>query len=135
MACIGVVLFTGPIWGFLGTVFGMIQAFNRVSGGGNVASVDLSNHVRLALNSTVIGIVVGLMGGALILASILLTGYRKKWFYSWSLGLAIIWCIALFPIGLIIALPFISLFKTRRREFERQKAEQDAPSDGDKHSV
>jgi MotA/TolQ/ExbB proton channel family len=124
MAGVGVVLFTGPIWGVFGTVFGMIQAFNRVSGGGNVASVDLSKHVRLALNSTVIGIVVGLMGGALILASILLTGYRKKWFYSWSLGLAIIWCIAVFPIGLIICLPFISLLTTRRREFERQEAEQ-----------
>jgi MotA/TolQ/ExbB proton channel family len=135
MAGVGVILFTGPIWGVFGTVFGMIQAFNRVSGGGNVASVELSNHVRFALTSMAVGIVVGLVGGAMILASILLTGYRKKWFYSWSFGLAIIWCIAVFPMGLIIGLPLISLLTTRRREFEKQEAEQNAPSDGDKHPV
>lgn len=120
MAGLGVILFTGPIWGLFGTVFGMIQSYNHVSDVGNVASAELSKHVRFALNSTAIGIVVGLVGGAMILASILLTGYRKKWFYSWTLGLAIIWCIAVFPIGLIIGIPISILFTSRLREFEEQ---------------
>jgi hypothetical protein len=119
-AGLGVGLYTGPIWGLLVTVFTMIRAFNTASDGGEV-SADMSRHVSMALNTTTIGIVAGLCGAAMILISVLFSDYRRKWFYSWSIGLSILWCFAVFPMGLIIGIPISILFTSRRREFEEQK--------------
>jgi len=121
LAGLGVALYTGPIWGLLGTVFGMIQAFDTVSDGSEVGSADISRHVSFALNTTAVGIAVGLFGAAMILISVIFSDYRSRWFYSWSIGLSIFWCFAVFPMGLIIGIPISILFTSRRREFEEKR--------------
>ena len=122
LASIGVVLFSGPLWGLLGTVVGMILAFNTLSDSGVAAPAEISKHVSFALYTTSIGMLVGLVGGAMILVAIHFTNYRAGWFKSWSIGLAIIWCFALFPFGLIVGIPISILFTSRRGEFEEQRS-------------
>jgi len=121
LAGLGVTLYTGPIWGLIGTVFAVVQAYNKMSDGGQEASAEISRQVSFALSTTAIGIVVGLLGAVMILISVLFFNYRSKWFYSWSIGLSILWCIAVFPMGLIIGIPISILFTSRRREFEDQR--------------
>ena len=122
LASLGVILFSGPLWGLLGTVFGMILAFNKMSDSGAADPAAISRHVELALYTTSIGFAVGLIGGAMILGAIYFTNYRADWFKSWTIGLAIVWCFAVFPIGLFIGIPISILFTSRRAEFEEQRS-------------
>lgn len=119
LAGLGVALYTGPIWGLLGMIFGLIEAFDSVSNGSE--SADMSRHVSFALNTTAVGMAVGLSGAVMILISVLFFDYRSRWFYSWSIGLSIFWCFAVFPMGLIIGIPISILFTSRRREFEEER--------------
>lgn len=50
-----------PMLGFLGTVMGMIAAFNAiVAGGGDVNAVDLADGISVAMTTTAAGLIVGI---------------------------------------------------------------------------
>ncbi len=57
---IGIVASVAPLLGLLGTVFGMIKAFDRVSGGGLGRSQDLARGIAEALLTTGAGLVVAI---------------------------------------------------------------------------
>lgn len=134
-ARIGVTLFTGPIWGMMGTVMGMLRAFNTLDGNGAGSAGALSDGVGFALVSTMIGIAVGLVGSVLVLIALFAMKNREKWFFWWSVLLSVFWCLVIFPYGMIVGLPILILFLVQRAEFaNRTSASQVAPSDDDKPS-
>jgi biopolymer transport protein ExbB len=54
MLVFGIILALGPIWGLLGTVLGMINAFGRLAES-EAEVTALSNDISLALYTTVAG--------------------------------------------------------------------------------
>ncbi|MGJ8635203.1 MAG: MotA/TolQ/ExbB proton channel family protein [Luteolibacter sp.] len=119
LAVCGILLYSGPFWGLLGTVFAMIRAFNEMSGQGTANPSAISEHVHLALITTSIGFAAGIVGSIIISLTIVFTEYRRQWFYSWAIGLSVLWCIAAFPLSLIPGLLTINFFSSRRSEFNK----------------
>lgn len=120
LAATGVALFSGPAWGMLVTAFAMMRAFNtlEVAGEAETAAV-LAEDISLALMATMVGLIVGLVGVVLILIALFGVKNRERWFFNWSVVLAIIWCLVLFPYGLVVGVPVLILFISRRLEFAR----------------
>jgi hypothetical protein len=114
---IGVALFTGPIWGMIGTVIGMVRAFSKLAESGDAAPEALANDISIALITTMIGISVGLVGAILILVALFGMKNREKWFFWWSVLLSAFWCLAIFPYGLIVGVPVLLMFIVKRTEF------------------
>jgi hypothetical protein len=119
LAALGVALYTGPIWGLVGTLIGMLRAFDTVDKS-NAAPDVLSQDIRLAVMASMIGLGVGMIGAILILVTFLGTRCRESWFFSWSVCLSAFWCVLGFPIGLVAGLPLLILFLTKRMEFGRR---------------
>lgn len=65
----GVILAAGPLWGVIGTVFGMVLAFNKLSTGAPDVG-GLANNIGFAMYSTIVGWVVCPIGIALIVLSV-----------------------------------------------------------------
>ena len=117
LAITGIFLLSGQLWGLLGTVIGMIGAFNTMSEAGAADPSELSGFISFALTTTVVGMVCSIIGSLVSAIAVVFTGYRRRWFYSWAIGLSIVWCIGAFPLGLIPGLITISFFTSRRAEF------------------
>jgi biopolymer transport protein ExbB len=68
----GIILMLGPLWGLLGTIIGMIGAFNDIAEktGGDKAEA-LSNDIGFALYTTFAGIIVCPIGIVLFIVSII----------------------------------------------------------------
>ncbi|MEO7100151.1 MAG: MotA/TolQ/ExbB proton channel family protein [Luteolibacter sp.] len=131
LAGLGVALFTGPLWGCLWTVMSFIRAYNAIEESNPVPRQALANDIHIAFAATMIGVLVGLIGAALILTTLFATKFRAPWFYRNSIVLGIIWCIVIFPYGLFVGLPVVGSFIFRRTEFQKQEAEQ--AMDGNPH--
>ena len=121
VAGFGVALFTGPLWGFLWTVLGMIRAFNTIAENNPAPRQALAGDIHIAFVATMVGIPVGLIGAVLIFIALFATKFRKPWFFHNSITLALFWCVAVFPVGLFIGLPVISSFIFMRAEFRKRK--------------
>lgn len=117
MAGVGVFLYSGPVWGTLGTVVGMIRAFDTMDLAGGSDPGILAGDIHFALWTTVAGIVMGIGGVVLILIAFHGLKFRATWFYRWVLALSWVWCFLLFPLGLIFGMSNGILFYTRRGEF------------------
>ena len=118
LAKVGIILFTGPFWGLLGTVFSMLRAFGTLSENNNADPSALAHNISLALNAILIGLLVGLPGAILILIALLRSKNRERWFYRWAIILSVIWCLLIFPYGMIVGLPIAILFLMKRSEFK-----------------
>lgn len=118
-AALGVALYTGPGWGLVGTLIGMLRAFDTLGKNIDASPEVLSQDIRIALLASMIGLGVGLIGAILILVTFLGTRYRESWFFWWSVCLSAFWCVLGFPIGLVAGLPLLILFLTKRMEFRR----------------
>jgi hypothetical protein len=64
----------------------------------------------------VLGLGVGLWGLPISFVTALVSSYRARWFFWWSLSFAVVYAF-LFPIGTLIALPFVIFLAVKRREF------------------
>jgi hypothetical protein len=120
LAAIGVALYTGPIWGLVGTLIGMIRAFDTLGKNSDATPEVLAQDIRIAMMASMIGLGVGLIGAIVILVTFLGTRYRESWFFWWSVSLSAFWCVLGFPIGLVAGLPLLILFLTKRVEFRRR---------------
>ena len=69
MLVVGIILALGPIWGLLGTVLGMINAFGQLAESEAEVSA-LSNDISLALYTTVAGFIVLPIGIVLIVVAV-----------------------------------------------------------------
>ena len=117
LARIGVALYTGPIWGVLGTVVGMIGAFNTLAEQTEVAPQDLAEDIGFAMRTSLMGLIIGFVGVILILVALMHAKNREKWFFRVTVFLSLFWCVVLFPLGLVVGLPILILFVRKRAEF------------------
>lgn len=99
-AVVSLLLFTGVIFGKLGTVLGMVQAFSALASSGEADPVELANGINAALLTTLWGWVLSVVGLSLILIYHYKVKFRAKWFYSTTVTLAGITCL-FFPLGSI----------------------------------
>ena len=128
IAALALVLYAGPIWGMIGTIIGMMRSFNSLAQNEVARQEDLTAGISFALNSTMIGFCVGLLGFILILVSMIITKNREKWFFWWSVILSIPWFLTMAPFGSIIGLPIFTIFILKRAEFDEiSEAQQAAP--------
>jgi biopolymer transport protein ExbB len=74
---VGIVLSLGPIWGLLGTVFGMTQAFGHLAES-EIEVGALSNDISLALYTTLAGLLALPIGIALIVVAIIKLSKGKQ---------------------------------------------------------
>jgi len=68
----GGLLTLGPVWGLLGTVFGMMHAFSTLNNNGIADPTTLSNHIGTTLMSTTMGILMFPVGVTMLVISVLL---------------------------------------------------------------
>ena len=70
-AILGGILALGPLWGLLGTVFGMITAFDQIAQQGSADAEAVGGSIRIALVTTWVGLAAAPIGIALLVLCIL----------------------------------------------------------------
>ncbi|HRQ89004.1 MAG TPA: MotA/TolQ/ExbB proton channel family protein [Bacteroidia bacterium] len=103
----------GPVWGLLGTVVGMIRAFDAIAEDSAATPETLSQDIRFALVASAVGTAAGLVGAILVLTAFFAAKNREHWFFWWSVVLSAFWCFS----SPIVGLPILILFLWRRAEF------------------
>ena len=119
LALWGAWLQLGPVFGVLGTVIGMIGAFGQMSefDQNNQGSAEaLAKNVSLALNTTAIGIIAGLIGLVLLLVALFSSKYRAPWFF-WFMAIYSGLCLLAFPVGTVIGIVVLVHIIPRKEEF------------------
>ncbi|MDA7621949.1 MotA/TolQ/ExbB proton channel family protein [bacterium] len=118
IAMTGSILLAGPIFGVIGTVIGMIGAFNTLAeGDGSADPNELASNISMALMTTLYGAAFGLVGVAFVCTALYRRSNREKWFYRTVVTLSVLWCVLLFPIGLLVGIYLIRIFSARKAEF------------------
>lgn len=72
---VGIILGLGPLWGLLGTVVGMMMAFNRMGEAGMGNPEALAGDIAISLYTTAIGIIMCPFGAACIIMSVV---FKKR---------------------------------------------------------
>ena len=67
---IGVLLTLGPLWGFLGTIIGMIRTFMSISSSAAPKPEDLASGLSFALLATIAGWIVCPIGIGLLVGGV-----------------------------------------------------------------
>ena len=116
LARIGTILYAGPLIGLVGTIIGMIQAFSTLSTG-SADPAALADDISIAMISLGIGVIAGLIGLIIVLIAFYKFNYRKPSFFWNTIALSIVWCIIIFPYGLIVGLSMLIVFCSRKNEF------------------
>ncbi|EDY15809.1 hypothetical protein CfE428DRAFT_6662 [Chthoniobacter flavus Ellin428] len=75
---VGGLLFLGPVFGYLGTLFNMMGAFQDLSGSGISDPRALSAHIGNTLLATVLGVIACPIGLVLLVPCIVLFVRDKK---------------------------------------------------------
>ena len=117
LSVLGIILYAAPIYGFTIGVIQMIRTFSTLAAEGRPEATVLAGKISVALLSIIWGSAPGLIGVILILVALLKIKDRRSWFFKWGIGLSIVWCIVIFPIGCIVGVPFLFMFLKRKSEF------------------
>jgi hypothetical protein len=117
LALTGAWLQLGPLFGLLGTVIGMISAFQKMGSNGMGQPEALAKDIEFALVTTAIGAPFGLIGLILMLIALFKSKYRALWFF-WFLVAWSILCIPNVPIGTICGVGLLYYLITHKEEFK-----------------
>ncbi len=120
IAVTGAVLQLGPFFGLLGTVVGMFRTFQGIALGGTSESEETAEGIRMALVTTEVGLVLGLLGTLFLLVALFANKYRAKWFYWFMMVYSILSLVAL-PIGTLIGIICLVYINKRKGEFLLQE--------------
>ena len=104
---IGLLFYTGPLFGFVGTVIGMIRAFKTLANAGEPSPSQLAGDISITFMSTLIGMAAGLVGLILIMVAQHALKHREPAFYRNAMVMSAFWCLMLFPYGAIIGVPMM----------------------------
>ncbi len=115
-AILGVALQVGPIFGLLGTVVGMIGAFNQVLNEGQANTEALANNVSFALITTAIGLAIAVVGLVFIAVALFGFKYRAKWFFWTLIAISILWILT-FPIGTVVGIVLMIYLVQKKNDF------------------
>ena len=117
LALTGTLLLTFPLFGAISVVVGMVRAFGVLKVTGAADPQALAADISLALISSLIGLLFGLIGLLFVNLALFKRTNRESWFYHSSITLSVLWCILLFPIGLIPGCFLFHHFSKRKNEF------------------
>ena len=116
LAVSGVALQFGPLFGLIGTIVGMIRAFGDLAEAGSAPGGELANSISIALYTTAIGYVMGIVGIILICISLFKIQYRAPWFLTALWILSVLWLLN-FPVGTVIGILMIVYLNNHKEEF------------------
>ena len=116
LALWGAWLQLGPVFGLVGTVVGMVGAFNEIEKEGTGSPEALADHISIALTTTAIGIIPALIGTVLLLVTLFSSKYRAPWFF-WFMVIYSVLSLLAFPIGTVIGIIVLVYIIPRKEEF------------------
>ncbi|MFB9899953.1 MotA/TolQ/ExbB proton channel family protein [Cerasicoccus arenae] len=122
LALIGAWLQIGPVFGLLGTVYGMVCAFQDIEASGMGNPEALANNISIAITTTAMGLIMGLIGLIFLAIAFFHSSYRAPWFFKFLIVFAIFWLIH-FPIGTIIGVLLLVYIISKKAEFHSQPPE------------
>jgi hypothetical protein len=107
----------GPMLGMVLTVISMVGSFNEIRADGVPGSAEvLASDISLALNSTAIGILLGMVGLIFLLIALFSFRYRAPWFF-WFMAIYSILCLPFLPVGTAVGILVLVYMIPRREEF------------------
>jgi hypothetical protein len=116
LSFIGLILFAFPIISKPITYFMYQRAFMDFAL--NTSQYEsFREELRLIKNIFITSLALGLIGFIFILISFFNRKHRAPWYFYSTISLSILWGLVIFPFGLVIGLPLILLFLTKRKEF------------------
>lgn len=125
LAIWGVALQLGLVVGLIGTVIGMIRAFDRLAESEAASPADLGQGISISLYSTVAGSAIAMVGLILILVALVGVRYRAPWFRTVLWILSVLWLLV-FPIGTIFGIGVIVYLVNHKTEFTEQCSASDS---------
>lgn len=114
LALVGAWLQVGPIIGAGITLVGLVRAF-AVMGMKVGDPAELSAVIGEAIISSLLGMVIGLVGAVMMLTAVYSSGYRAPWLYWVLLVLGVLYVPAV-PVGTIIGAVFIITALAKNQE-------------------
>lgn len=109
---VATILVLGPFFGFAGTVYGQVGAFNVISESEVTKAGDLAPYIYFALVATLIGLLAFLPGVFLHAVIAKRTGVYSMAVWILILTMSIFTCVMGFPIGTVLGLVSIILLFT-----------------------
>ena len=100
------------------TAMALVSTFEALENSSGADPEMLNLAIFEALMSTVVGLGVGVVGAGLMGVA-LYQNNREKWFYKNALVASILWCVLLFPLGLVVGGIMLVVFLKRRSQFLR----------------
>lgn len=117
LALWGAWLQLGPLLGTTWTVIRMIRAFSILATAGSDSAAEaISWHISLALISSYLGLIPGLIGLVLLLIALFSSRYRAPWFF-WFMGCYAALNLLAFPFGTILGIIILTYIISRKGEF------------------
>ncbi|MGJ8654655.1 MAG: MotA/TolQ/ExbB proton channel family protein [Opitutaceae bacterium] len=116
LALWGAWLQLGPVFGMIGSVIGMVRAFNEIGTDGPGDPELLAEHISLALRTTAYGMIPALIGLVLLLVALFSSEYRAPWFF-WFMVIYAVLSLLAFPIGTVIGIVILAYIIPRKKEF------------------
>jgi hypothetical protein len=119
LAMIGAWMQVAPVLGMIGTVIGMIRAFDALSSAAPSQVGDpsqLSAAIGEVLIATFVGMLIALIGAVLMLVAVFSCRYRSPWLFWLFIVLGLLYLLA-FPLGTLIGVVFLVVALTKRLEF------------------
>lgn len=117
LALIGVLLLAFPLFGAISVLIGMVKAFGILQAAGSADPEALASDISQALISTLVGLVFGIIGLVMVNIALFKRTNRESWFYQSVIVLSVLWCVMLFPLGLIPGGLLFHHFSKRKNEF------------------
>lgn len=117
LALTGVLLLTFPLFGAISVLIALVRAFGILQAAGSADPQALAADISQALISTLIGLVFGLIGLVIVNIALFKRTNRESWFYQSVIVLSVLWCVLLFPLGLIPGVLLFHHFSKRKNEF------------------
>jgi len=119
LAIIGMVLNLGVLVGQVGAILFILPAYWEaplISGSEELADA-MSARIQRAMLFFGAFFFVGLVGVILVCISLLKQRFRERWFFVSGVVAASLWCMLVFPIGLVPGILLFVLFLGRRKQF------------------
>ena len=102
----------------LGTAIGMMRAFGQLSVGVEQPDAEtLAREMSIALYTTLIGVLVSMIGMVIVLVVLYRGKNRRKWFFVSSVSISFLVVFMIFPLGLFIGLPVLISVLMKHGEF------------------
>jgi hypothetical protein len=114
-----ILLLAGPLFGLMGTIIGMLSAFQTMGSEGSENAEALASDIGFSLITTTIGLCIGIIGGIMMLIALFVVKYRAQWFF-WYYAIMSTLGLFNFPVGTILGSLMLVYLITHREEFKKK---------------